>query len=129
MIGLSKLNGQSIVVRCGAAIIKRGGFVTRLKPYEVKVFATVENGKLRAGRGGTLNDRTGGQKSSIIRAPSTPRPRSGQSCPHCKPFASRMCDPSGSKVFGLVRGQTHGLGSNRKVSGYAPRFGCGLVAL
>jgi len=42
VIGLSKLNGQSLQLLYGAeqAIVNRGGFVTRLKPYEVKVFAT-----------------------------------------------------------------------------------------
>jgi len=42
VIGLSQLNGQSLQLLYGveAAIVNRGGFVTRLKPYEVKVFAT-----------------------------------------------------------------------------------------
>ena len=40
--GLAKLNGQTLELLYGSesAIVKRGGFVTRLKPYEVKVFAT-----------------------------------------------------------------------------------------
>ena len=40
--GLAKLNGQTLELLYGSesATVKRGGFVTRLKPYEVKVFAT-----------------------------------------------------------------------------------------
>ncbi len=42
MTGLAKLNGQTLELLYGSetAAVKRGGFVTRLKPYEVKVFAT-----------------------------------------------------------------------------------------
>ena len=42
MTGLTKLNGQTVELLYGSetATVKRGGFVTRLKPYEVKVFAT-----------------------------------------------------------------------------------------
>jgi len=40
--GLAKLDGQTLELLYGSetATVKRGGFVTRLKPYEVKVFAT-----------------------------------------------------------------------------------------
>ena len=40
--GLAKLNGQTLELLYGSesATVQRGGFVTRLKPYEVKVFAT-----------------------------------------------------------------------------------------
>jgi len=42
LTGLEKLSGQTLELLYGSetAIVKRGGFVTRLKPYEVKVFAT-----------------------------------------------------------------------------------------
>jgi len=40
--GLTKLNGQTLELLYGSesTIVEGGGFVTRLKPYEVKVFAT-----------------------------------------------------------------------------------------
>ncbi len=42
LTGLRKLNGQTLELLYGSetASVNRGGFVTRLKPYEVKVFAS-----------------------------------------------------------------------------------------
>ena len=54
VVGLEKLNGQTLELLYGSerAAVERGGFVTRIKPQEVKMFATSRQWETsrRAGR-------------------------------------------------------------------------------